>query len=99
MTQARNAARKITKILGSSPMPISTMANGMIASGGVVRKNWTQGSRSPRAHPYQPIKIGRASCREREYSRGVAGTLQWRNDGRQDRQRALAHVTQRRDIE
>ena len=56
MTQARNAARKITKIFGVSPMPISTMASGMIASGGMVRKNWTHGSTRPRTTAYQPIR-------------------------------------------
>src|SRR5690625_3904290 len=48
ITQARIEARKITKILGCSPMPISTIASGMIASGGMVRKNCTHGSSSPR---------------------------------------------------
>lgn len=56
MTQTRNAARKMTKIFGVSPMPISTMASGMMASGGMVRKNCTQGSTRPRTKPYHPMR-------------------------------------------
>ncbi|GAA3132610.1 hypothetical protein GCM10020001_063720 [Nonomuraea salmonea] len=55
-TLDRNAARKITNTLGVSPMPISRMASGMIARGGIVLKNWTYGSIRARAVAYQPMR-------------------------------------------
>ena len=41
ITQAKNAAKEITTIFGSSPMPNKTIASGIIASGGTVLKNCT----------------------------------------------------------
>src|SRR5699024_5025834 len=82
ITQARNEARKITNTLGCSPIPISTIASGMIASGGMVRKNCTQGSNSPRAQVYQPIRkpTGIASSvpsRKPENTRSSEAAMSW----------------------
>src|SRR5699024_5691396 len=82
ITQARNEARKITNTLGCSPIPISTIASGMIASGGMVRKNCTQGSSSPRAQVYHPIRkpTGIASSvpsRNPEKTRSSEAAMSW----------------------
>ena len=40
-TPDRNDARKITNTLGNSPIPMVTIASGITASGGIMRKNCT----------------------------------------------------------
>jgi hypothetical protein len=55
-TQAMNEAIQITAIFGTSPIPRSTTASGISASGGMVRKNWMYGSTTARTTGYQPMR-------------------------------------------
>ena len=42
--------------LGFSPRPMARITSGIRAMGGMVRKNWIQGSRNFRIFGYQPIR-------------------------------------------
>ena len=53
-TTGKNAAMKIRKIAGGSPMPSQRIANGIQASGDRLRKKLTVGRNACRAHGERP---------------------------------------------